>query len=182
MFSACTIPTASDSNENPETFTVTFDSQGGSSVENTNDIINNTTIDAPTNPVKTDDLFLGWYHDKYEIKEWVFSSDRVQSNITLYAKWNFVLKGVWNLSGTALNIEYTNYTCTIAADYPDLICGYNTTNKTAILYWSSKSKYSKITWEFESDGRVNIKHYSEFSTWVEALNATTIDLEYTLVK
>lgn len=68
------------------TYTVTFNSNGGSSVEivtvNAGEIITK-----PTDPTKDNNLFVGWYKEATLDTLWVFSTDVVTSNITLYAKW-----------------------------------------------------------------------------------------------
>ncbi|MDR5658819.1 leucine-rich repeat protein [Serpentinicella sp. ANB-PHB4] len=68
-------------------YTITFDSNGGSTVDA---IIAdfNTTINQPNNPVKEGYNFDGWYKDSGFTTPWNFESDQVPSeDITLYAKW-----------------------------------------------------------------------------------------------
>lgn len=73
---------------NSTTFTVTFESNGGTLVESITDVEGNTTISAPTNPTKEGYTFAGWYIDDNEFSQiWDFDTDVVTSNMTLYAKW-----------------------------------------------------------------------------------------------
>lgn len=66
--------------------TVTFDSQGGSSVSPITNIKKGDSITLPTNPTMNDYFFGGWYTQKACITK--FSSDsEITSDITLYAKW-----------------------------------------------------------------------------------------------
>ena len=65
------------------TYTVTFDSDGGSAVESQYPE-KGTKVNEPTAPTKASHNFLGWYNGK---TEWDFENDTVSSNITLKAKW-----------------------------------------------------------------------------------------------
>lgn len=70
----------------PDLSRVTFDSQGGSAAESV--IVEfNTTAAAPAEPLKEGFSFWGWYIEPECINEWDFASDKVTSDITLYAKW-----------------------------------------------------------------------------------------------
>jgi uncharacterized repeat protein (TIGR02543 family) len=98
MFTVDSDNTVSESNESnnsvsvtviiPETtFTVVFDSQGGSSVPSTTSNAN-ATITAPANPTRLGYTFNGWYKEPACTNLWNFSTDKVTSDMTLYAKWN----------------------------------------------------------------------------------------------
>lgn len=68
-------------------YTVTFDSQGGSAVESQR-VREGNPADAPDAPTRGTDVFQGWYKSADDGAElWDFSTDRVNSNVTLYAKW-----------------------------------------------------------------------------------------------
>ena len=69
-------------------FTVTFDSQGGSSVAQITGVTSGTTITTPTpDPTRSGHTFGGWFKEAVCTNAWNFGSDTVTSNITLYAKW-----------------------------------------------------------------------------------------------
>ena len=68
------------------TFTVTFDSNGGSAVSPITAKVNE-KISAPSEPTKTGYDFEGWYASADYFMGWNFASDIVTSNMTLYAKW-----------------------------------------------------------------------------------------------
>lgn len=72
-----------------EVFTVTFDSNGGSAVESITDVPYGSTITEPAAPTKDGYEFGGWFTGTNFSKQWVFDTDKVTSNITLYAKWNY---------------------------------------------------------------------------------------------
>lgn len=68
-------------------YTVTFDSQGGSAIESQR-VLEGNTVRSPETPTRENYYFIGWYRSTDEnAVEWYFSTDRVNSDITLYAKW-----------------------------------------------------------------------------------------------
>ena len=69
----------------PQTFTVRFESNGGSAVEEQT-VNENETAQKPANPSKTGYAFAGWYSDKALTKAFDFKTP-ITANITLYAKW-----------------------------------------------------------------------------------------------
>ena len=70
----------------PDTFTVTFESNGGSEVD-PQTIEYGNTVTQPDNPTKSGSAFSGWYSDEELTQGYDFSSS-VTSDITLYAKWS----------------------------------------------------------------------------------------------
>jgi len=68
------------------TYTVTFDSQGGSAVSNLTGVSAGATISEPTAPTKAGYTFEGWYKDAGAISAWNFSTDTVTGDTTLYAR------------------------------------------------------------------------------------------------
>jgi uncharacterized repeat protein (TIGR02543 family) len=69
-----------------ETHTVTFDSEGGSSVSQITDVPHGTKITKPANPVLNGYTIRGWYLTTPQ-NLWNFASDVVMSDITLHAVW-----------------------------------------------------------------------------------------------
>ncbi len=68
--------------------TVTFDSNGGSSVASIEDVVYKSKISAPAvAPTKDRQLFVGWYKDASLQHAWDFDQDVVTADMTLYAKW-----------------------------------------------------------------------------------------------
>ena len=72
----------------PKTFTVTFNSQGGSAVAAIKNIADGARITKPAEPTKNSFMFGGWYKEQACTNAWNFTADVVKSDITLYAKWN----------------------------------------------------------------------------------------------
>lgn len=77
-----------DFTPSPTTYTVTFDSNGGSAVT-AQAVENGTTVIPPANPTKEGYVFVGWYSDNTLENVYDFST-AVTANITLYAKWNLI--------------------------------------------------------------------------------------------
>lgn len=72
-------------NKDTETyFTVTFDSRGGSAVESQR-IFEGGPVARPQTPTNGGYAFTGWF--QHDNTEWNFDTDRVNSDITLYAGW-----------------------------------------------------------------------------------------------
>ena len=65
--------------------TITFNSQGGSTVE-AQSITVETTVNEPAAPTKDNSSFIGWYTDANCTQRWDFSSP-VTQDMTLYAGW-----------------------------------------------------------------------------------------------
>lgn len=71
------------------TYTVTFNSNGGTEVASIKDVPHNSKIAEPTAPTRLGYSFAGWYKESATENLWRFNWDRVKSDITLYAKWNY---------------------------------------------------------------------------------------------
>jgi len=82
-------PDSGNNNEDNHTYyTVTFDSKGGSAVESQR-IMEGNPVRRPDLPTYEGHTFNGWYKDEAATDYlWNFDTDRVTSNLTLYARWN----------------------------------------------------------------------------------------------
>lgn len=95
-------------------YTVSFNSQGGSTVESK--IADyNTLITAPTSPTKVGYTFGGWYKDSVCITEWNFEVDKVTEDTTLYAKWSVIAPNipqglVAKSLGNSINLNWSSVT------------------------------------------------------------------------
>ena len=69
------------------TYTMSFDSVGGSRVSAITGISGNTLVSRPADPTREYCTFEGWYTDPEYHTAWDFSGDRVTENMVLYAKW-----------------------------------------------------------------------------------------------
>ena len=69
----------------PETFKVTFDSKGGSTVATAN-VEKDAKVEKPENPIKMGNIFYNWYTEEALENLYDFETP-VTADITLYAKW-----------------------------------------------------------------------------------------------
>ncbi|MCR5689018.1 MAG: InlB B-repeat-containing protein [Clostridiales bacterium] len=70
----------------PATYTVTFDSDGGSAVADQS-VTQGLSAEEPAAPVREGFEFAGWFADSSKTEAYAFDT-RVYDDITLYAKWN----------------------------------------------------------------------------------------------
>ncbi|MDR2914641.1 MAG: InlB B-repeat-containing protein [Tannerella sp.] len=68
-------------------YTVSFDSQGGTTISPAANASHGNTINPPADPTKTGHTFAGWYTNLNYTNPWLFGTSVVTGNITLYAKW-----------------------------------------------------------------------------------------------
>lgn len=68
------------------TFTVTFNSDGGTAIE-PQYVVDGNKVTAPKDPTKQNSAFLGWYLGD---EKWNFEENAVTKNITLIAKWQTI--------------------------------------------------------------------------------------------
>lgn len=73
-----------------ETFTVEFNSQGGTEVDSIPYVAAGSTINAPADPEREGFEFTGWYKDAGCSNLWDFTSDKVSEDTTLFAGWEEV--------------------------------------------------------------------------------------------
>lgn len=86
-------PAAPSSNE---TFTVSFDSNGGSEIAAQTGIDAGGLANYPEEPTKSGWAFAGWFSDNTLSTGWNFESDEITANRTLYARWGSAAAvGVW---------------------------------------------------------------------------------------
>lgn len=152
--------TASASSDN---YTVTFNSQGGSTVSNISSAYNS-TITAPVAPTKTGYTFGGWYKEATCINAWNFTTDKVMANTTLYAKWTTV-----KVTGVSLDKSNLSLIVGQAAELIATINPSGDTNKS--VTWTSDNTSVAIV---DSLGKVTAKGYG-----TATINVKTADGGYT---
>ena len=77
--------TSSSTSTSVTTYTVKFNSEGGSSVNDV-PVQNGNKVTAPTNPTRSGCIFLGWYTSYNYTSKYNFNNT-VTRDLTLYAKW-----------------------------------------------------------------------------------------------
>ncbi len=73
--------------EEESTYTVIFNTNGGTELEPYYNVLFNSKIVKPGNSIKEGYAVVGWYTDNTFSKEWTFELDKVRSDMVLYAKW-----------------------------------------------------------------------------------------------
>ncbi|MBE1556478.1 InlB B-repeat-containing protein [Sporosarcina limicola] len=71
---------------NTNSYTLSFEENGGTAVANQT-IVHNEKAITPTVPTKAGHTFAGWYKETALTNEWKFASDVLTENTALYAKW-----------------------------------------------------------------------------------------------
>lgn len=94
------------------TYTVTFDSQGGSAVTSVTGVSYQSTLTEPVAPTYEGYTFNGWFKDVQGTNAWDFDNDVVKADTTLYADW--MAKGNSVLISDSASIEQSNTTRNIA--------------------------------------------------------------------
>ena len=69
-----------------KSFTASFNTQGGSSVDSQS-VDYGTVVTSPAAPTRTGYTFAGWYKEAACSNAWDFSTDKITQDTTLYAKW-----------------------------------------------------------------------------------------------
>ncbi|MCL2152228.1 MAG: S-layer homology domain-containing protein [Oscillospiraceae bacterium] len=97
-------------------FTVTFIYYNGSEIE-PQEVGHLGFVEEPKVQEIQGNSFLGWYKDAALTAKWVFETDRVTDNITLYAKWEQIITVRWDpQGGSAINTVKYN-TQIVGANY-----------------------------------------------------------------
>ena len=90
-------------------YTVTFASNGGSTV-NPQTVLALDTVQKPADPEKEQFAFAGWHKDEALQEEWNFDTDKVKTNITLYAKWTVKDDTAYKVEHKQQNADGNGYT------------------------------------------------------------------------
>jgi uncharacterized repeat protein (TIGR02543 family) len=143
------------------TFTVTFDSQGGSAVASLPNVTSGSTITAPAPPTKAGYSFGGWYKESAYENVWNFPTDTVTSGITLYAKWT---PGSGDLA--AESIEISGFPLTLA---PGGSFAITVTYATADGSSPSPAPNIRVLFDAQSAALVSADVLSPYSVRITAL-------------
>ena len=132
----------------PVTYTVSFDSMGGSSMNPISNITHNTSITRPADPARPGFGFDGWFKDLGLTDEWNFAGDTVTESIMLYAKWtrNALDVSLEMENITNINPEFDPIVISRSAAAPYYL--------TAIVYVEDEAEYEEgsVKWEVQGVG------------------------------
>ena len=166
---------------NINSYTVSFDSNGGSSVA-TQSATYNTAASKPADPSKTGFTFAGWFTDKDGKNAYDFSS-KVTGDITLYAKWNINSYTVSfdSNGGSSVAAQSVNYNTTASKPADPSRKGYT------FAGWFT-GKDCKTAYDFNSNVTGDITLYAKWNKipdqssntpkkYKVSLNASSIPLQ-----
>jgi len=151
-------------------YTVSFNSNGGSSVTPIDNILYNETITKPSDPTKLGFDFENWYKENTLTNKWDFTTDTVKASLTLYANWT---ETVYNLT---YNINSTNVT---SASNPSNPSTYTISSEFTFAKASSAS-HDFLGWYTDSVNGTNLLGITLGSTGNKALYAHWSIKNYTL--
>ncbi len=140
-------------------YTVSFDAQGGSPVLDI-PANYNTLVTAPTAPTKTGYTLTGWYKESAFTNAWNFAADVVTTNTTLYAKWNI------NSYTVSFDTQGGNSVLDIPANYNTLVTAPTAPTKTGytLTGWFKEPAYT-TAWNFATDMvTTNTTLYAKWNT------------------
>lgn len=123
------------------TYTVAFDTNGGTAGTVIVGVASGATITEPTAPTKAGYVFLGWYKESSLENAWNFARDKVSADITLYAKWK---EGIINTIGVKLHKIPGG---TFARDDDATGTGTTTHDVTVSDFYMSETEVTQGQWE-----------------------------------
>ena len=141
--------------EEPEekTFTVTFDSRGGSTV-NTQTVESGKTAVKPADPTRNGYDFEGWFTDETFTTEYDFTTP-VTANITLYAAWDKQSSGGGGGGGgSTTDTHAVYYHSNYGSDERKTGGRYEENDKVEVRDndWWDRDNYRFLGWNTEKDG------------------------------
>lgn len=139
-------------------YTVTFNSMGGSQIES-QQVADRGMVSKPDDPAKNGYIFDGWYKEEACQNKWIFYSDIVRSDLTLYAKWLPAYEIVFDSNGGS-EVEKQIIVVGEKAIEPD-----NPT-KTDCLFagWYAEQSYKNM-WDFDVD--IPTSNMTLYAKWID---------------
>ena len=136
------------------TLTVSFESNGGSAVENETGMSWHNRVAEPAEPVREGYRFDGWYEDSALQDAWDFSRDEVEDDLTLYAGWTYIASPSLSVELTREGGEADDGTVWHNAQTePEIRLTYSDNEGVAALYVKvDEGEYSEIAEAGTGDG------------------------------
>ena len=149
----------------PDTYTVGFNSNGGTAVDSTTGVRYGDTITAPENPTKTGYTFDGWYKETELSNAWVFATDTVTADTTLYAKWSVNQYTItFNSAGGSAVASITQaYGTVVTPPANPTRTGYTFTSWDPALPDTMPAEDTTVTaqWSANTDTAYQVEHYQQ---------------------
>ena len=107
------------------THVVTFNTQGGTLVSDTN-VYHGTHVIEPSSPTLAFHTFMGWYSDEATTIAWDFDTDVVTSDTTLFARWEIFTRTVTfnSRGGSLVNDTVVNHGTHVIEPTPPTLDNY----------------------------------------------------------
>lgn len=157
------------------TYTVTFETNGGSSVAPYLDVEEGSFIDEPSSPTKDGYTFAGWFTSQALDIAFNFDQAQIESNITLYAKWNEVIVDPKTYTVTFVTLSDSVIEPYLQVSNNSIINEPETPSKDGYTFigWYLDDTYSEI-WDFEVD--LVTSNITLYAKWEEVV----IEIFYTV--
>lgn len=143
---------------NTTIYTVSFNTNGGSSIEDLT-VENGNKIIAPGIPTKLGNSFVGWFKEAELTNEWNFDTDVVNSDMVLYSEWLIesfnVTFDVYGITSTVI----VNYGDTVIKPADPVKDGYT------FVCWYSDSTLTTL-FDFSTTITTNITLYPYFEVTI----------------
>ena len=153
------------------TYTITFDSKGGSPVASITGVYES-VVSKPDDPTKDGYTFLGWFEDELSVDEYVFST-MPNKDLTLYAKWEEQIDEsndaesffkIYNESLSAMAAIYTYFNTSTWSQWGEFIMyvdqGLNITSYSIKEYYDSSDSNYYYNFSWMMDG-FNYKYINQ---------------------
>ncbi|MBN3489895.1 InlB B-repeat-containing protein [Acholeplasma equirhinis] len=145
----------------PETFTVTFNANGGSAVANQS-VLENKYAEEPEAPTRNGYTFVGWFIDLDTDVIFVFEEELITENITLYAKWQLTDPNA-QIFAITFNSNGGNYNVVVdvVEGWPVLEPATPVKEAHTFLGWFIDAEFT-TEWDFEDDVTSNMTLYAKW--------------------
>ncbi len=151
-------------------YTISFDSNGGSKVSNVTEKFNS-SVTAPVNPIKNGFTFIDWYFDNNTFVNAYIFSVMPAEDVTLYAKWNANTYTITfdTLGGSTINSISQNVGTNLIAPVSPIREGYM-----FIGWYSDDTLINKYIFS-----TMPSKNFTVYARWEESnSNNTTFKVEF----
>ena len=163
-------PTTISATWKPDSHTVKFDANGHGTAPKTQTVDHNAKATQPADPTVTGYTFEGWYKEPECTNKWIFNTDVVTTDITLYANWTINShKVTWNPNGgnwsenTENKEETYNYGVAITSPAQPIRLGYTFAGWSPEVASTMPDKDLTYTaqWTANTNTPYTVKHYKQ---------------------